>query len=202
MPLRSLRSLDQNEDLLENRSKSLGIRLGLTTTQASVRRVREELVEHEGLAVRIKPLLAVLESLNEQIAGFDGMIAKAVEENCPQARKLRVIGGVGPIMALCFVLSIEDPRRFEDARDVGVYLGLVPRWDQSGNTDKQLPISKAGTGYLRRLLVQFAQHMLVPLSPSPNAYASTIPLFTKAYNKPPTLDFSTTPDKKAKQVSV
>jgi transposase len=142
--------------------KSLGIRLSLTTTQASVRRVREELVEHEGLAVRIEPLLAVLESLNEQIAGYDGMIAKAVEERCPQAGKLQIIGGVGPITALCFVLSIEDPGRFEDARDVGAYLGLVPRRDQSGNTDKQLPISKAGNGYLRRLLVQCAQHVLGP----------------------------------------
>jgi transposase len=142
--------------------KSLGIRLSLTTTQASVRRVREELVEHEGLAVRIEPLLAVLESLNEQIAGYDGMIAKAVEERCPQAGKLQIIGGVGPITALSFVLSIEDPGRFDDARDVGAYLGLVPRRDQSGNTDKQLPISKAGNGYLRRLLVQCAQHVLGP----------------------------------------
>jgi transposase len=142
--------------------KSLGIKLSLTTTQASVRRAREELVEHKGLEAVIEPLLVVLEILNQQIAQYDGMIAKAVEERCPQAGKLRVIGGVGPITALCFVLSIEDPGRFEDARDVGAYLGLVPRRDQSGNTDKQLPISKAGNGYLRRLLVQCAQHVMGP----------------------------------------
>ena len=140
--------------------KSLGVRLSLTTAQTSMERARRELEELQGMGAGIEPLLMALESLNKQIGEYDRMIAEAVETRHPQARKLREIGGVGPITALCFVLSIEDAGRFKDPRDVGAYLGMVPRRDQSGSTDKQLPISKAGNGYLRRLLVQCAQHVL------------------------------------------
>ena len=140
--------------------KSLGLRLSLGTSLASVKRARLELEQMGALSEGVEPLLVALESLIEQIREYDRMIAEAVEKRHPQAQKLREIGGVGPITALCFVLSIEDASRFEDPRDVGAYLGLVPRRDQSGDSDKQLPISKAGNGYLRRLLVQCAQHML------------------------------------------
>jgi transposase len=57
---------------------------------------------------------------------------------------------------------MEDPHRFRHSRDVGAYLGLVPRQSQSGQRDLQLPISKAGDGRLRRLLVQCAHHILGP----------------------------------------
>lgn len=57
-------------------------------------------------------------------------------------------------------MTIGDPSRFKKSRDVGPYLGLTPRRDQSGDTDKQLRITKAGDRYLRRLLVQPAQYIL------------------------------------------
>jgi transposase len=72
---------------------------------------------------------------------------------------------VGPITSLCFVLSIGDPKRFAKRRDVGAYLGLVPKRDQSGGLDKQLRISKTGNAYLRRLLVGAAQYILGPFGP-------------------------------------
>ena len=72
---------------------------------------------------------------------------------------------MGPITALCFVLVIEDPARFARAREVGAYLGLVPKRDQSGAVDKRLGISKAGNAYLRRLLVSAAQYILGPFGP-------------------------------------
>ena len=75
------------------------------------------------------------------------------------------IAGVGPITALSFVLVVDDPTRFEDARDIGAFLGLVPRRDQSGETDKDLPISKTGNQALRRLLVQCAQYILGNFGP-------------------------------------
>lgn len=52
--------------------------------------------------------------------------------------------GVGLLTALVFVLSLEDKGRFTSSRQVGAYLGLRPRQDQSGDTDKQLRITKAG----------------------------------------------------------
>ena len=66
------------------------------------------------------------------------------DEQYPATARLRQVDGVGPLTALCFVLTVETPARFPHTRDVGSYLGLVPRRDQSGNTDKQLPITKAG----------------------------------------------------------
>ena len=78
---------------------------------------------------------------------------------------LREIAGVGPVTALAYVLTLEDPHRFKKSRDVGPYLGLIPKRDQSGSTDKPLSITKAGNKYLRRLLVNCAQYILGPFGP-------------------------------------
>jgi len=86
-------------------------------------------------------------------------------ERYPDTQRLRQIPGIGPITSLSFVLTIGDPERFENPRDVAAYLGLVPRRDQSGDLDKQLRISKAGDAYLRRLLVSAAQYVLGPFGP-------------------------------------
>ena len=67
---------------------------------------------------------------------------------------------MGPITALYFVLMVGDPKRFKDPRSVGVYLGLVPGRDQSGNRDPELGISKAGDRMGRTLLVQCAHYIL------------------------------------------
>lgn len=75
---------------------------------------------------------------------------------------LRGIKSVGPLTALAFVLILEDPSRFNTSRQVGCFLGLTPRRDQSGETDKELRITKAGNPYLRRLLVGSAQYILGP----------------------------------------
>jgi transposase len=63
---------------------------------------------------------------------------------------------------LTYLLTIEDAQRFERSRDVGAYLGLVPKRKQSGKRDPQLGISKAGDEMLRKLLVNCAQHILGP----------------------------------------
>ena len=67
--------------------------------------------------------------------------------------------GVGPLTSLTYVLTLSDGQRFSHSRDVGPYLGLQPRQNQSGARDPQLGISKAGNGYLRKLLVQCAHHI-------------------------------------------
>ena len=112
-------------------------------------------------------MLNILNELTTQIKQFDKSISEIAETKYPQAKWIQQIHGVGPITSLCFVLHIEDPNRFaaKKRRDVGAYLGLVPRRDQSGQTDKQLPISKAGNSYLRTLLVQSAQYILGHFGP-------------------------------------
>ena len=97
--------------------------------------------------------------------GHEVCVANPRKLRAIYTKRLRQITGIGPITALSFVLTIEDPELFENPRDVGAYLGLVPRRDQSGGLDKQLRISKAGDAYLRSLLVGCAQYILGPFGP-------------------------------------
>lgn len=145
--------------------KSLGIRLKSPSTAAFATYARKALVEHSDILSKVEPSLAAVDGLNAGIKEYDSQIETASREKYPETGRLRQIAGVGPITALCFVLTMEDAGRFEAARDVGPYLGLVPKRDQSGDTDKQLPISKTGNGHLRRLLVQCSQYILGHFGP-------------------------------------
>jgi transposase len=109
----------------------------------------------------VQPLLTVLAHVTEQIKTME-----RGKKDYPATQRLQQIAGVGPLTALCFVLKIGDPQRFSRGRDVGAYLGLCPRRDQSGGTDKQLRISKCGDGLLRRLLVSAAHYVLGPFGPA------------------------------------
>jgi transposase len=60
------------------------------------------------------------------------------------------------------LLTIQDPARFKKSRFAAAYLGLTPGKDQSGASDPQRHITKAGDPFVRRLLVQCAQLMLGP----------------------------------------
>lgn len=110
----------------------------------------------------IAPMIAAIESLTARIKDLERSITRLATARYPQAQRLQGITGVGPITSLYFVLKVGDPKRFSHGRDVGAYLGLCPRRDQSGAVDKQLRISKCGDGYLRRLLVSAAQYILGP----------------------------------------
>ncbi len=78
---------------------------------------------------------------------------------------LRQVPGVGPITALYYVLTIEDPSRFAKSRSVGAYVGLRPRQRDSGEQQPQLRITKAGDALLRRFLVSAAHYILGPFGP-------------------------------------
>ena len=69
---------------------------------------------------------------------------------------------MGTLIALTYMLTLEDPHRFGKSRDVGCYLGLQPGRKNSGQSEPQMHISKEGDPYLRTLLVQGAQHILGP----------------------------------------
>ena len=84
------------------------------------------------------------------------------KEHYPETALLRQLEGIGPLTALTFVLTVEDPHRFEKSRSVGAYLGLVPGKDQSGDRDPQKRISKEGDEMLRKLLVGSAHYVLGP----------------------------------------
>jgi transposase len=110
----------------------------------------------------LEPLLATIEELSERIVEYNDRIEALAQASYPQVALLKQIKGVGTLIALTFLLTLEDPHRFGKSRDVGGYLGLQPGRRKSGESEPQLHISKEGDPYLRTLLVQGAQHILGP----------------------------------------
>jgi transposase len=140
--------------------KSFGYRVTKYAAPGFHRQVAGQIPEE--LQPALQPLLDTLAALAERIVGFDREIRRMSREVYPETALLNQVGGVGPITALRYVLTIEDPKRIERSRNVGAYLGLRPRQRQSGQRDPELRITKAGDRELRRLLVQCAQHILGP----------------------------------------
>ena len=146
--------------------KGLGVALRSPNTTCFARHARKSLAgEHEGILKLVEPSLAVIDSMTEQVRKLEKSIEELASTKYRETEYLTQIAGVGTLTSLTFILTIGDPLRFKRSRDVAAYLGLVPRRDQSGETDKQLRISKAGNSYLRRLLVSAAQYILGPFGP-------------------------------------
>jgi len=144
--------------------KSLGHSVGNPSSESFHKTVLAD-IPADCLPV-VQPLLTVLTLVTEQIKGMERDLMQRSKKDYPVTERLQQISGVGPITALCFVLKIGDPERFSRGRDVGAYLGLCPRRDQSGGTDKQLRISKCGDAMMRRLLVTAAHYILGPFGPA------------------------------------
>jgi transposase len=172
-----LRSQDAHCDLLLARARELLVetRTGLINhVRGSVKSfgsrlsqcASESFVEvGVGLPDALKPalsgVLATLEEINEQIYNYDCRIEHLCNTKYKEAAKcLLQVNGVGTVTTLTYVLTIENKDRFEQSRDVGPYLGLVPKNRQSGERDPQLGITKAGDETVRKLLVNCAHHSL------------------------------------------
>lgn len=140
--------------------KSIGERLPSCGAEVFHKKVTDSIPE--SLKEILTPLMEIISHLTEQIKQYERAIEAISKERYPETELLRAIKGVGPLTAFAYVLIIEDPSRFSNSRKVGKFLGLVPRRDQSGETDKQLRITKAGNSLLRRLLVSAAQYILGP----------------------------------------
>lgn len=140
--------------------KSAGERLPTCTTPAFPQTVVDLIPESLGPA--LKPMLETIASVNAGIKKLTRVIEQEMPKKYPEMELLRQVDGVGPITAATFVLTIDDPGRFEKSRQVGPYLGLTTRRHQSGDEDPELRISKAGSPLMRRLLVNCAHHILGP----------------------------------------
>jgi transposase len=143
--------------------KSFGERLAGCGADAFAKRAVEQLPG--ALKAALLPVVEQVGSLTAQIKEYDVKIAAVSEQEYPAVELLRSVPGVGPITSLAYVLTVESPGRFARGRQVGAYFGLVPRRDQSGERDPQLRITKAGDGFMRRLLVSAAQYILGPFGP-------------------------------------
>jgi len=114
------------------------------------------------LQAALGPLLGEIESLSERIREYSERIEEIAKRSYPEVGRLKQVKGVGTLIALTYVLTLEDAHRFGKSRDVGCYVGLQPGRRNSGQSEPQLHISKEGDPYLRTLLVQGAHHILGP----------------------------------------
>ena len=105
------------------------------------------------------PLMGVIKTVNLKIKAYDRLIERLAErpEFKPMVERVRVVYGVGVIGSTVFVAAIGGrPDRFDHTRDIGAYLGMIPKQDQSGDDDKQLHITHAGADIVRTALVECA----------------------------------------------
>jgi transposase len=143
--------------------KSMGARLPQCSSPSFAHKA-EEAVPAE-IREALLPLVRLTAALSDGIRGYDEKIEKLASEKYGHTALLRQVKGVGPITALAYVLTLENPERFAKSRHVGPYLGLVPKQEDSGESQPQLGISKAGDTMVRRLLVGSAQYILGPFGP-------------------------------------
>jgi transposase len=160
--IRSRAALVEGRTRLINAARGLSKSFGERLRKRDARYVDEELAKDlpSGLKEAIGPLLKQIGELSARISEYDQRIQQIARERYPQTALLTAVGGVGVLIALTFILTLEDAGRFSRSRDVGPYLGMRPRRRQSSHSDPQLGISKEGDVYLRKLLVQSAHVIL------------------------------------------
>jgi transposase len=140
--------------------KTTGERLAKSSSGAFARRADQAMPEL--LRGALAEMVKVIDGINQAISAYDAQIEELAKNKYPETARLQQVNGVGALTSLAYVLTIEDPHRFRRSRDVGCYLGLRPKRNQSGGRDPQLGITKAGDPYLRQLLVNCSHHILGP----------------------------------------
>ena len=146
---------------LINTARGLAKPMGERLKSCDADYVKESLAEglSEATQNAIRPLLKSVEEITRQIGAYDKKIQE-IEKRYPETKVLKQVHGVGTLIALTFILTLEDAERFAHSRDVGPYLGLTRKLRDSGESQPELGISKAGDMLMRRLLVQAAHCIL------------------------------------------
>jgi transposase len=148
---------------LENQIRGLavvfGVRLPRALSPAFIKQALRASEGIPGLSAAMRGLIAARAAVFAAIVAIDGDIRRMVRAS-DACRRLMSIPGVGQLTALAFTAAVDDPGRFRRSRDIGAYLGLVPRRYQSGEVDYTGGISKCGDRRLRTLLYEAANVML------------------------------------------
>jgi len=165
--LRARDRLVQARTKLVNHVRGVTKSFGGRITGVSVNTFHEGAEKHipEEIQETLRPILKVIEEITEQIGRYDKKLEQLCKKEYPQTKVLRQISGVGALTSLAFMLVLGNPKRFLKSRDVGPYLGLAPGKDDSGEYQPELRITKAGDGFMRRLLVCSAHYILGPFGP-------------------------------------
>jgi transposase len=116
----------------------------------------------DALRDALEPLFAQIEALTERIKKYDADVKRMCRKEYKEAMLFEPVNGVGPLVSLAYILTIDNPKRFAKSRDVGPYLGIVPGQYESGESRPQMRITKTGDRFMRQLLVQSANYILGP----------------------------------------
>ena len=147
------------ENQIRGLLKTFGLVLGTARHGRFEVRLRDLLTAEPGLSRLIDPLLEARRAIIEQIEHYDRQLL-TIARHHPAVARLMTVPGVGPVTAIAFAATIDDPTRFRRSRQIGAYLGLTPRRYQSGEVDRRGHISKAGDGLTRMLLFEAANALL------------------------------------------
>jgi transposase len=131
------------------------IRLRAGGERTLTERVRQALESHGGTPPMLERQLKLIEFINQQLAAAEAELVTVVKAS-PVCQLLMTAPGVGPVTAARFMSAIDDPKRFQTARQVRSYLGLTPGEDSSSERQRRTGITKAGPTNLRANLVQGA----------------------------------------------
>lgn len=167
MTIRGRAALVEARTMLVNSVRGLTKSYGDRLPSCPPNQLGEDLLGElsEPLRRALAPLMGQVQTLTEQIHVYDRQTQQMLRERYPEAELLMQIKGVGPLIALTYMLTVDDPSRFRQSRDAGCYVGLRPRQRQSGERNPEMHISKEGDPYLRKLLVQGAHYILGPFGP-------------------------------------
>jgi transposase len=148
---------------LENQIRGLAVVFGVRLPRGLSPAFADQVVNGSrgitGLSAAMCGLLAARNAVLEAITAIDRDLKRLARASAA-CRRLMTIPGVGQLTALAFAAAIDEPERFRRSRDVGAYLGLVPRRYQSGEVDYTGSISKCGDRRVRTLLYEAANVML------------------------------------------
>jgi len=148
---------------LENQIRGLavvfGVRLPRALNPDFIKQALRASEDIPGLSAAMRGLVAARAAVLAAVIAIDADIRRMVRAS-DACRRLMTIPGVGQLTALAFTAAVDDPSRFRRSRDIGAYLGLVPRRYQSGEVDYTGSISKCGDRRVRTLLYEAANVML------------------------------------------
>lgn len=147
------------ENQIRGLLKNLGLVIGRAKMGTFTARAAELIDDKPALTAAVEPLLRAREAIEGQINDLDRKVMR-LARNEPQVRRFMTVPGVGPITALCYLATIDDPTRFDKSRNVGAYVGLTTRRYASGEIDRTGRISKCGDALLRGYLYEAANAML------------------------------------------
>jgi transposase len=140
--------------------REAGLKLGTPGRKQFAGRVRELTAGDPVLAGLAEPLLTIVATMTHELAQLTRRVLEVVRGE-PTCRRLMGVPGVGPLTALAFRATIDEPGRFQRSRDVGAHLGLTPKRYQSGETDVQGGISRCGDELAGTALHEAAHSLLI-----------------------------------------